>query len=221
MNKYCPVLVISASTTTLVSPSSTKFGSRGLVFDVRRRLLPPSPSTTEFGSRGSPSTLATTTSASSSSIQFDLRGSPSTSAMTSAFARVGRARSGGLAFYFGDHDFGFALVDRVRLEGLAVCLRRPRLWLRPRRQSSARGGSPSMFSDYFGFALVDTIRLEGLALYFGDDFGLRPRRQSSTRGARLLLRRRLLPPSPSTTEFGSRGSPSTWATTTSASSSSI
>ena len=59
-NKYCPVLVISASMTTTTSAS---------------------PSSTEFGSRGSPST-------------------------------------------FGVDDFAFALVDRVRLEGLAIYLRR-------------------------------------------------------------------------------------------------
>ena len=128
-NKYCPVLVISAS------PSSTKFDSRGL----------PSPSSTEFGSRGSPST-------------------------------------------FGDDDIAFGLIDRVRLKGLAVYLRRRRLRLRPHRQSSARGarrlssamttspslssiefgsrGSPSTFGvDDFAFALVDRVRLEGLVVY--------------------------------------------------------
>ena len=47
-------------------------------------------------------------------------------------------------------DFGFTLVDRVRLEGFAL-----------------------YFGDRdFGFTLVDRVRLEGLAFYFGDhDFG--------------------------------------------------
>ena len=58
-----------------------------------------------------------------SSTEFGSRGSPSTTATkTSAFALVDTVRLEGLAFYYGDRDFGFALVDRVRLEGLAICL---------------------------------------------------------------------------------------------------
>ena len=53
--------------------------------------------------------------------------------------------SGAHRFDF-DGDFGFALVDRVCLEGLAF-----------------------YFGDRnFGFALDDRVRLEGLAFYFGD-----------------------------------------------------
>ena len=52
-------------------------------------------------------------------------------------------------------------------------------------------------------------------MYFGDEYyGLRPRRYSSNRGAHLLLRRRQLRLPPSSTQFDSRGSPSTLATTT-------
>ena len=36
------------------------------------------------------------------------------------FALVDRVQLEGLAVYFGDRDFGFALADRVWLEGLAI-----------------------------------------------------------------------------------------------------
>jgi len=39
------------------------------------------------------------------------------------FALIDRVRLEWLAFYFSDHNFDFVLVDSVRLEGLAVCLR--------------------------------------------------------------------------------------------------
>ena len=112
----------------------------------------------------------------------------SASTMTSDFTLVDRVWLEGLAVYFGDRDFGFTLIDRVPLEGLAIYLRRRRLCLRPRRQSSARGahrlpsamttspspsstefgsrGSPSTFGDDdFAFALINRVRLEGLAIY--------------------------------------------------------
>ena len=86
------------------------------------------------------------TSPSPSSTEFGSRGSPST---------------------FGDDDFAFTLIDRVRLDGLVVYF-----------------GNRN-----FAFALVDRVRLEGFAFFFGDDdFGLRSCQQSSTRGARLCLR---------------------------------
>ena len=47
------------------------------------------------------------------------------------FALADRVRLEGLAVYFGDRDFGFVLVDRVRLGALAFLLRRARLQLRP------------------------------------------------------------------------------------------
>ena len=149
----------------------------------------------------------------SSSIEFGSRGSPST---------------------FSDDDFCFALVDRVWLEGLAVYLRRRRLWLGPCRQSSARGArhlasvmmasalpssiefgsrcSPSTFGDDdFAFALVDRVRLEGLAVYLRRRrLRLRPRRQSSARGAHRLPSATTASTLPSSTEFSSRGSPSTF-----------
>ena len=101
VNKSCPVLVVSASTTTSASPSSIEFGSRGSP-STSARATSASPSSIEFGSRGSPSTSATATSASSSSTEFGSGGSP---------------------FYFGEHDFNFALADGVRLEALTVGLR--------------------------------------------------------------------------------------------------
>jgi len=112
----------------------------------------------------------TTTSASPSSTEFGSRGSPST---------------------FGVDNFAFALVDRVRLEGLVVYLRRRQL--RFRRQSSARGVR----------LLLQRPRLR-----------FRPRRQSSDRGVRLLLRRRRLWPSLASAELDPRGSPSTSAMAT-------
>ena len=127
------------------------------------------------------------TSVSPSSTEFGSRGSPYTfSDNDFGFALVDRVRLETLAVYFGDHDFNFTLVDRVRLEGLAFYFG----------------------DDDFGFALIDRVRLKGLAVYlrrwrlrpspssiqsdwrgspstFGDDyFGFLTHRYSSTRGAR-------------------------------------
>jgi len=107
----------------------------------------------------------------------------------------------------------FALVDIVRLEGLVVHLRRrllrpspssiqfdlrdsPSIFgddcfdIRPRRYSSTRGARclPSATTTS-AFALVDTVRLEGLAIH---------------------IWQRLLQPSPSSLQFDSSGSPSTF-----------
>ena len=139
------------------------------------------------------------------------------------------------ARHFGfDHDYDLILVNTVRLEGLAVYLRRPRLQLRPHRRSSARRarrlpsatmtsaspsliefgsrGSPSTFGDHdFGFALVDGVRLEALSIYLRRPrLWLCSRRRSSARGARCLPSATTTSPLLSSTEFGSRGSPSTF-----------
>jgi len=108
------------------------------------------------------------TSVSPSSTEFGSRGSPYTfSDNDFGFALVDRVRLETLAVYFGDHDFNFTLVDRVRLEGLAFYFG----------------------DDDFGFALIDRVRLKGLAVY---------------------LRRRRLRPSPSSIQSDWRGSPSTF-----------
>ena len=105
------------------------------------------------------------------------------------FTLVDRIRLEGLAFYLGDHDFSFALVDRVRLETLAV-----------------------YFGDHdFNFTLVDRVRLEGLAFYFGDDdFGFALIDRVRLKGLAAYLRRWRLRPSPSSIQSDWRGSPSTF-----------
>ena len=150
-NKSCPVLVVSASTATSASDGfgftlvdrvrlegfAVYFGDRdfgfaladrvrleGFTVCLRRATTSASPSLIEFGSRGSPSTSASATSASPWSIEFGSRGSPSTSATaTSASSSSTEFGLGRSPFYFGEHDFGFALADGVRLEALAVGLR--------------------------------------------------------------------------------------------------
>ena len=117
--------------------------------------------------------------------QLGSRGSPSTSATTAP------------AFALADSSArGARLLVRLQL-------------LRPSpslTQLGSRGSHSTSATTATAFALADTARLEGLALHFGDDYyGLRPRRHSSARGARLRLRRRLLRPSPSPTQLGSRG----------------
>ena len=152
-NKSCPVLVVSASTATSVSDGfgftlvdrvrlegfAVYFGDHdfgftladrvrleGLAVCLQRATTSASPSRIEFGSRGSPSTSATATSASSSSTEFGSGRSP---------------------FYFGEHDFSFALTDGVRLEALAVDLRQATI---------------------SAFARVGRARPEGLAFNFRD-----------------------------------------------------
>ena len=130
------------------------------------------------------------TSVSPSSTEFGSRGSPYTFSNNDfGFALVDRVRLETLAVYFGDHDFNFTLVDRVRLEGLAFYFG----------------------DDDFGFALIDRVRLKGLAVYLR-----RPRlwlcssQRSSAQGARRLPSATTTSPLLSSTEFGSRGSPSTF-----------
>ena len=77
-------------------------------------------------------------------------------------------------------------------------------------------------SDDFGFTLIDRVRLEGFAFYFSDrDFGFALADRVRLEGLAVCLRRATTSASPSSTEFGSRGSPSTSVTATSASPSPI
>ena len=113
-------------------------------------------------------------------------------------------------------DFGLRPRRYSSTRGSRLLLRRRRLRLSPSStQFDSRGSPSTTATTTSAFSLVDIGRLEGLAFYFGD-LGLHPRQHSSTQGARLLLQRRRLWPSPASKQFDMRASPSTSAMTTSA-----